>query len=103
MHAEICKMTAFRSYRVILEPEEDGGGFHVIVPTLPHVHTHGDTVEEAMAMAREAVSLELSYLSNKGLDIPSAHDSMISLPLFERVPQHRRHEAKPHVTPVADD
>jgi predicted RNase H-like HicB family nuclease len=73
------------SYRVILEPEDDACGFQVIVPALPHVHTHGDTIEEALQMAREAIALELSYLHDKGLEVPPSdgmelHISRVNIP-----------------------
>jgi antitoxin HicB len=84
-YAEVQDMAVPLSYRVILEPEEGADGFHVIVPTLPHVHTRGDTVEEALSMAREAVALELSYLSDKGLELPPSdgielHISRVTIP-----------------------
>lgn len=39
--------------KVILAPEEEGG-FSVAVPALPGCYTQGETVEEALANAREA-------------------------------------------------
>lgn len=41
------------SFSVVLEPQE-GGGFTVLVPTLPEVVTEGDTEQEALANAGEA-------------------------------------------------
>lgn len=45
-------------YTVILVPEE-GGGYSVEVPALPGCYTQGETREEAIAMAREAIELYL--------------------------------------------
>ena len=56
-------------YRVILEPE-DQGGYSVVIPAFPHGHTQGDTVEEALANAREVILLEIDYLHERGLPIP---------------------------------
>ncbi len=56
------------SYRVILEPDEDG--FRAIIPAFPRVFTCGDDVEEALAMAADAIGLELSVLRERGLPIP---------------------------------
>ncbi|MGH7754818.1 MAG: type II toxin-antitoxin system HicB family antitoxin [Vulcanimicrobiaceae bacterium] len=56
------------AYAVILEP--DDGAFSVIVPALPEVHTFGETLEEAMAMARDAIELSLEYRRDNGLEIP---------------------------------
>ena len=44
------------TYSVILEPAEEGG-FLVHVPALPEICTEGDTEEEALAMARDAIEL----------------------------------------------
>ena len=47
------------SFSVVLEPQEDGG-FTVLVPALPEVVTEGDTEEEALADAQEAIRAILS-------------------------------------------
>lgn len=43
-------------YRVVLEPE-DAGGYHAFIPTLPGVHTHGATREEAVVHVTEAAAV----------------------------------------------
>ena len=58
-----------RTYSVILEPLEEGG-FQVIVPALPEVVTGGDTEDEALAMAKEAIELVLASRAERGEDIP---------------------------------
>ena len=58
------------SYTVILEPQP-GGGFTVLVPALPEVVTEGDTEEEALAMARDAIRLGLDYRREQGLPLPA--------------------------------
>ena len=63
-------MTEHYSYTILLEPQPEGG-FSVIVPALPEVITEGDSEEEALAMAKEAISLALEYRRDKGLEIPS--------------------------------
>ena len=45
-------------YTVILAPEEEGG-YSVDVPALPGCYTQGETKEEAISMAREAIELYL--------------------------------------------
>lgn len=47
-----------RRYTIILEREADGG-YHAFCPALPGCHTQGETEEEAMANAAEAVDLYL--------------------------------------------
>lgn len=53
-------MTAVRRYSVVLTPEDDGGALNVVIPALPGCFTWGATVEEALAMARDAISLCLA-------------------------------------------
>lgn len=66
----------FRSYTVILEPQP-GGGFTVLVPALPEVVTEGDTEDEALAMARDAIRLVLDHRKENGLPIPAdAHPEL---------------------------
>jgi predicted RNase H-like HicB family nuclease len=46
---------------MVLEREPDGG-FHVSCPALPGCHTQGDNLDEAVANAREALSLYIESL-----------------------------------------
>jgi antitoxin HicB len=48
------------SYRVILEPEAEGG-YSVMIPAFPHGHTPGETVHEALSNAGEVIGLEIEY------------------------------------------
>ena len=48
------------SFTIHLTPAEEGG-FIVRVPGLPEVNTCGDTEEEALEMAREAIELVLEH------------------------------------------
>ncbi len=57
-------------YRVILEPNEDGG-FTVKVPDLPGCITEGDTIEEALKNAKEAIEGHLEALVTLGKAIPA--------------------------------
>ena len=63
-------MTASYSYSVILEPQESGG-FTVLVPALPEVVTEGDTEEEALANAHEAIQAIIEYRQEQGMALPS--------------------------------
>ena len=58
-----------RTYTIILEPMEEGG-FLVRVPALPEIVTCGDTEDEALAMAREAIELVLESRHERGEIIP---------------------------------
>ena len=63
-------VTGNYTYSVILEPAEEGG-FVVHVPALPEVCTEGDTEDEAMAMAQEAIELVLASRLERGEAIPA--------------------------------
>ena len=58
------------SFSVVLEPQE-GGGFTVLVPALPEVVTEGDSEQEALANAEEAIRAVLAFRRDNGLLIPS--------------------------------
>ena len=59
-----------RSYRILLR-EEPEGGYTVIVPSLPGCVTYGDTLEEAIEMAKEAIELYIESLKAHGEEIPT--------------------------------
>jgi antitoxin HicB len=52
-------------YTVVLDPDPEGG-FTVTVPALPSVVTEGDTLDEALTNAREAIELALEVLAERG-------------------------------------
>jgi len=70
------------SYTIHLEPAEEGG-FIVTVPALPAVVTQGESYEEALAMAEDAIRLYLDTLIEDGEAIPI--EEPIYRPLDARV------------------
>lgn len=58
------------SFSVVLEPQE-GGGYTVLVPALPEVVTEGETEQEALSNAQEAIRAILAFRRDQGLAIPS--------------------------------
>lgn len=56
------------SYRALFEPAEEGG-FAVTCPALPGLVTEGDTMEEARAMASDAVRGYLESLRKDRLPV----------------------------------
>jgi antitoxin HicB len=61
------------NYRIRLEKEEEGG-YTVIVPALTGCVTFGDTVEEAIAMAKEAIEGYIETLIDLGKEVPTDND-----------------------------
>ncbi len=57
-------------YRVLLRKEPEGG-YTVIVPSLAGCVTYGETVDEAIKMAKEAIELYLETLKDLGEEIPT--------------------------------
>lgn len=57
------------TYRIILT-EEPEGGYTVNVPALQGCITFGDTIQEAIAMAKEAVEGYILLLKDLGEPIP---------------------------------
>ena len=63
------------SYKILLTKEEEGG-YMVIVPALPGCITQGDNIEEAMAMAQEAIELYIEELQARGEKIPDNSNTL---------------------------
>jgi predicted RNase H-like HicB family nuclease len=58
-----------RTYTIVVEPEETGG-FSVSVPALPGCFSQGDTPEECMENAKEAIAVHIAGLEHDGEPIP---------------------------------
>jgi predicted RNase H-like HicB family nuclease len=74
-------MAQLVAYRVILEPDEDT--FRCVIPAFASVFTYGTSRDHALAMAKEAIELELDVLRERGLLIPEP-DADVPM-LIERV------------------
>ncbi|MBD2864790.1 type II toxin-antitoxin system HicB family antitoxin [Paenibacillus oceani] len=59
-------------FPALFESEEGVPGYTVSFPDLPGCHTEGDTLEEALSMAREALGLHLYGMEEDGDEIPVA-------------------------------
>ena len=57
-------------YTVILEPDERGKGYTVLVPALPGCITQGKTKEEALERAKEAITLYIESLEADAEPVP---------------------------------
>ncbi|NTV28449.1 MAG: type II toxin-antitoxin system HicB family antitoxin [Methanothrix sp.] len=61
------------NYRIRLLKEEEGG-YTVKVPALPGCITFGETVEEAITMAKEAIEGYIETLIDLGKEVPTDDD-----------------------------
>jgi predicted RNase H-like HicB family nuclease len=66
-------MSEYR-YTIILYPDPEQGGYTVTVPALPGCVTEGETFEEAIAMAKEAIQLYVESLLADGEPVPVEHE-----------------------------
>ncbi len=62
------------NYRILLTKEPEGG-FTVNVPALPGCITYGENMEEAVAMAKDAIGLYLESLIAHGEQIPTEENT----------------------------
>jgi antitoxin HicB len=62
---ELSSMDHQHEYDVLLTPALEGG-YVVSVPELPDVHTEGETREEALAMAKDAIEGYLESMRERG-------------------------------------
>lgn len=58
-------------YPIAIEPGSDATAFGVVVPDLPGCFSAGDTLDEAIANAEEAVELWIEAAIDEGQDIPA--------------------------------
>jgi antitoxin HicB len=63
------------TYRVLLNREPEGG-YTVNVPTLPGCITYGETIDEAISMAKEAIELYVESLVAKGEVVPDETNTL---------------------------
>lgn len=65
-----------RSYNVVLELDPDGG-YVAVVPALPGCYSQGDTVEQALANARDAIALTIEDMQANGEQVPDPSGELI--------------------------
>ncbi|HLB46130.1 MAG: type II toxin-antitoxin system HicB family antitoxin [Chloroflexota bacterium] len=64
-------------FKVLLEPDEETGGYVVTCPSLPGCYSQGNTVEEALANIREAIELCLEDMAELGEPVPDTTKTLI--------------------------
>jgi antitoxin HicB len=62
------------TYRTLLHREPEGG-YTVVVPALPGCITYGETLDEALDMAKDAIALYLESLVAHNDPIPTEDDT----------------------------
>jgi len=55
-------------FKVVLEEDEEVGGYVVSCPAIPGCHSQGDTIEEALENIKEAITACLESLGEKDIE-----------------------------------
>ena len=63
------------TYKIRLHKEPEGS-FTITVPALPGCITYGEDVDEAIAMAKEAIELYIEELKDRGETIPDDSNTL---------------------------
>jgi antitoxin HicB len=69
---------AEHAYNILLQPEPEGG-YTVTCPSLPGLVTYGGTLDEARAMAADAIEGYLECLEEDGLPLPESDPAAVPL------------------------
>ena len=70
-------------FSILLDPDPETGTYTVTVPALPGIVTQGDTIEDAIAMAKDAIRLHVEAMAAHGEPIPEERDrpQLITVPV----------------------
>lgn len=84
-HAQGYTVIKSLNYHILLRPEPEGG-YTVTVPTLPGCVTFGETLDEAITMAREAARVYIEHLQDKGKEMPT-EERVLEIYPYRRSPE----------------
>lgn len=59
-----------KQYTIILEPDTEEGGYAVIVPALPGCITQGESIQQCIERAQEAIAGYIESLVMAGEPVP---------------------------------
>lgn len=65
-------------FKILLEPDDEAGGYVVTCPALPGCYTQGDTIDEAIENIKEAILLCLEDLQAQQLPFNDMSNTLIS-------------------------
>jgi predicted RNase H-like HicB family nuclease len=84
-----------RTYIFVFDPDPEGG-YVVTCPALPGLVTWGETLDDARAMARDAMAGYIETLVEDGESVPES-DAPETAPRYDRLVQSLRDDASPPV------
>ncbi len=79
------------TYTFVFDPDPDGG-YVVTCPALPGLVTWGATIDDARAMARDAMEGYIAVLIEDGEVVPES-DAPETVPRYDRLAQSLREDA----------
>lgn len=62
------------AYSIVLDPDKETGTYTVTVPALPGVVTQGNSLDDAIAQAREAIQVHIEGLLADGEPVPEERE-----------------------------
>jgi antitoxin HicB len=65
-------------FKVLLDPDEETGGYVISCPALPGCYTQGDTIDEALENIREAILLCLEDMLAQNQPVPDTSKTLVS-------------------------
>lgn len=74
-------------YPIAIEAGDDTHAYGVTVPDLPGCFSAGDTLDEAISSAKEAITVHIELLIEMGQDIPAVS----SVGKLAKAPEYRDH------------
>ncbi len=57
----------YYSFQIVIEKEEDGGGYYAYAPGLPGCFSNGSTIKDARRNMRQAIKLHVRALREHGV------------------------------------
>jgi len=71
-------MVRVYDFTVLLEPDDEGGGYVVSCPALPGCYSQGDTIDEALENIKEAIQVCLEDIQAQNKPIPDVSKTLVS-------------------------
>lgn len=63
-----------KRYTILLDPDPEDGSYTVTVPALPGIVTQGKDLEDAIAMAKDAIRCHIGGLLKDGEPVPEEEE-----------------------------
>jgi predicted RNase H-like HicB family nuclease len=65
-------------FKIMLEPDEESGGYVVTCPSLSGCYSQGDTVDDALTNIKEAILLCLEDMESQNQEIQDSSKTLVA-------------------------